>query len=148
MTAEENAHFDRRLYDELWSRGSIDVAELVAPDVTFDGEPLGVEGYANWVTGFRRAFPDLRVRIEQQVADEECVVSRLAWQGTNAGEILPHLLPGWTGPALAPTGKAVAWTSMTMHRIAGGRLIEGWLNGDFLGLFRQLGLLPASGAGG
>jgi predicted ester cyclase len=143
MSAEQNLRFDQRLYDELWSRGRIaSVAELVAPDVVFDGQPLGLAGYTQWVTGFRRAFPDLQVRIQRQVADAQFVVSRLAWQGTNTGELAPHLLPGWAGPANAPTGRGVAWTSMTMHRLVDGRLAEGWLNADLLGLLQQLGVLP------
>ena len=116
--------------------------------MVFDGAPLGLAGYTNWVTGFRSAFPNLDVRIERQVADEQVVVSRLAWQGTNTGEILPHLLPGWTGPAIAPTGRAVAWTSMTMHRVVDGRLAEGWLNADLLGLLQQLGVLAPPADGG
>ena len=149
MSAAANARFDRRLYDEIWRRGQLAaVPELVAPDVVFDGAPLGVAGYTNWVTGFRSAFPDLDVRIERQVADAQVVVSRLAWQGTNTGELLPQLLPGWSGPAIAPTGKAVAWTSMTMHRVVDGRLAEGWLTVNLLGLLQQLGVLPPPAAGG
>jgi predicted ester cyclase len=148
MSADANERFDRRLYAEIWSRGQIAaIPELVAPNVVFDGEPLGVAGYTSWVTGFRTAFPDLGVQIEQQVADEQVVVSRLAWHGTNTGELLPHLLPGWSGARIAPTGKTVAWTSTTMHRVVDGRLVEGWLNADLLGLLLQLGVLspPASG---
>jgi predicted ester cyclase len=147
MTADTTARFDRRLYEELWGRGDLAlVDELIGPDVVFDGQPLGRGGYRDWVTGFRRAFPNLQVRIERQVADAQSVVSRLAWQGTNTGEILPHLLPGWSGTAIPPTGKAVAWTSMTMHRIVDGLLAEGWLNADLFGLLQQLGVLSPSAA--
>ncbi len=147
MSAEENERFDRQLYDEIWNRGDLaQVEALVAVDVTFDGQPLGREGYARWVTGFRGAFPDLDVRIERQVASEELVVSRLAWRGTNTAEIVPGLLPGWTGPTIAPTGKPVAWIAMTMHHIVAGRLTEGWLNADMLDLLQQLGAIPTLGA--
>jgi steroid delta-isomerase-like uncharacterized protein len=148
MAADANLRFDRRLYEELWSRGNLAlVDELVAPDVVFDGQPLGQAGYRDWVTGFRHAFPDLTVRIERQVADAQSVVSRLTWQGTNTGEIGPHLLPGWSGPAIPPTGQAVAWTSMTLHHLVDGRLTEGWLNADLFGLLQQLGVLQLSQGG-
>jgi predicted ester cyclase len=144
MAADAPLRFDRRLYEELWSRGDLAVVdELIAPDVVFDGQPLGQAGYRAWVTGFRRAFPDLQAHIEQQVADAQSVVSRLAWRGTNAGELLPQLLPGWAGPAIGPTGKTVAWTLMTLHRLVDGRLAEGWLNADLFSLLRQLGVLPS-----
>lgn len=143
MNAQISAAFDRRLYEALWSRGDLAlVDELIAPDVVFDGQPLGRAGYRAWVTGFRSALPDLTVRIERQVADAESVVSRLTWRGTSSGELAPHLLPGWSNQAIAPTGKAVTWTSMTMHRILDGRLVEGWLNADMVGLLGQLGQLP------
>jgi len=142
MTVDSNLRFGHRLYEELWSRGDlILVEELIAPNVVFEGQPLGQAGYRGWVNAFRRAFPDLRVQIERQVADAQSVVSKLAWQGTNSGEILSQLLPGWSGPVIPPTGRTVTWTSMTLHRLVEGRLTEGWLNADFLSLLQQLGVL-------
>jgi predicted ester cyclase len=143
MSAEQNAQLDYRLYDEVWSKGKLAVADgLIAPDCVFDGQPLGVEGYKNWVTRVRHAFPDLQVSIESQVAAEHGVASRLTWRGTNTGEIQPHLIPGWHGLASLPTGKSVTWTAITIHNVVAGRLAEGWANADALGLLQQLGDLP------
>lgn len=148
MNADASAAFDRRLYEALWNRGDLAlVDEFIAPDVAFDGQPLGRAGYRAWVTGFRSALPDLTVRIEGQVADAERVVSRLTWRGTHTGEFAPHLLPGWSGQAIAPTGRAVTWRSMTMHRIVDGHLVEGWLNADMVRLLGQLGVLTAPAHG-
>jgi predicted ester cyclase len=39
---------------------------------------------------------------------------------------------------LAPTGKAVTMTGMTMVRVADGRLVESWVRNDVMGLMSQL----------
>jgi predicted ester cyclase len=141
MPAEENAALDRRLYAEVWSNGNLGVADqLIAPDCAFDGQAIGLQGYKNWVTLVRTAFPDLTVTIDVQIAGESGVASRLTLRGTSTGEIQPGLIPNWHGPSAAPTGRPVSWTSITMHDFVGGKLAEGWANADTLGLIQQLGL--------
>lgn len=142
MIVSDSAELDRRLYAEVWNRGETGAIEsLIAPGLVFGGQPLSPADYRAWVTGFRRAFPDLHVRIESQVAAESAVASRLSWHGTSAGELAAELLPGWQGPAIAPTKQAVTWTAISVHRYSAGRLIEGWLNADILGLLQQLGVI-------
>lgn len=141
---DESAGLDRRLYEEVWNDGNLDTVEdLIAPDLVFGGQPLSPADYRAWVTGFRRAFPDLHVEIEGQVAAEETVASRLTWHGTSTAELEAGLVPGWQGSAIAPTGRPVAWTAISLHRFVAGKLTEGWLNADILGLLQQLGAVPA-----
>jgi predicted ester cyclase len=142
---DESARLDRRLYEEVWNEGNVDTVEaLIASGLVYGGQPLSPAGYRDWMTGFRRAFPDLHVQIEHQVAAERTVASRLQWHGTSSGELAAGLVPGWQGPAIAPTGQHVAWTAMSLHRFDAGKLIEGWLDADFLGLLQQLGVVSAS----
>ncbi|MGD9894816.1 MAG: ester cyclase [Dehalococcoidia bacterium] len=139
---EESARLDHRLYEEVWNDGAVDAVEaLIAPGLVYDGQPLSPASYRDWMLGFRRAFPDLHVTIEGQVAAEGTVASRLQWRGTNSGELAAGMLPGWQGPAIAPTGKQLAWTAISLHRFDSGRLAEGWLNADMLGLLQQLGAI-------
>jgi predicted ester cyclase len=44
---------------------------------------------------------------------------------------------------IAPTGKSLAWTGITIYRLAGGKVAEERGEEDALGLMRQLGVIPA-----
>jgi predicted ester cyclase len=142
VTMDDSAGLDRQLYEKVWNEGDIDDVEtLIDPNLVFNGARLSPAQYRDWATGFRRAFPDLHVQIEPQIAAGATVASRLTWRGTNTGELAAGLLPGWQGSAIAPTGRAVNWTAISMHRFDSGRLIEGWLDADFLSLLQQLGVI-------
>ena len=56
------------------------LAELVAPDVLdharAPGSAPGVEGVRQLFDAFRAAFPDFRARIDDQVAEDDKVVTR------------------------------------------------------------------------
>jgi predicted ester cyclase len=139
---DDSGELDRHLYEKVWNEGDIGAIEtLIDPNLVFNGTPLGPAGYRDWATGFRLAFPDLHVQLEPQIAAEASVASRLTWRGTNTGELAAGLLPGWNGPAIAPTGRSVSWTAISLHRFDSGKLIEGWLDADFLGLLQQLGVI-------
>lgn len=142
MTTDDSADLDRRLYEAVWNEGNFDAVEsLVDQSLVYNGTPLSPAEYRGWATGFRRAFPDLHVQIEPQIAAGASVASRLTWRGTHTGELAAGLLPGWQGPAIAPTGRGVSWTAISLHRFESGTLVEGWLDADFLGLLQQLGVI-------
>ncbi len=81
------------------------------------------------------AFPDFHYTIEDLIAEEDRVAARLTYRGTHRGDLL----------GIAPTRKPVAYTGIAVFRLAGGMIVDGWVNGDTLGLMRQLGAVPALG---
>jgi len=81
------------------------------------------------------AFPDVRLTIEDMVAEGDKVAVRWAWSGTHRGEYM----------GIAPTGKEVTYTGITIHRITGGKIVESWDEVDNLGLMQQLGVAPPPG---
>ena len=46
---------------------------------------------------------------------------------------------------IAPTGKQVTVTGMTIDRFVNGQFVEGWSNFDALGMLQQLGVVPQMG---
>lgn len=50
-------------------------------------------------------------------------------------------------PSTAAIGKHVMVTEILIHRIAGGKMVEGWIEFDQLGLWQQLGVIPSMGEG-
>jgi predicted ester cyclase len=43
---------------------------------------------------------------------------------------------------ISPTGKEVSITGTEIYRIADGKFVGQWVEGDMLGLLQQLGILP------
>ncbi|MBL8132876.1 MAG: ester cyclase [Anaerolineae bacterium] len=58
---------------------------------------------------------------------------RWTFSGTHTGSYM-----GYAG-----TGRSVSVTGMNVFRIADGKIIELWTNGDDLGELQQLGIIPA-----
>ena len=75
---------------------------------------------------------------EDMIAEGDRVVSRWTMRSTHKGE--------WMG--IAPTGKQVMITGISIHRIAGGKIVEDWANADELGMMQQLGAVPPIGESG
>ena len=136
--SEQNKTVVRRLFDELWNKGNLLVAdELIAPTYLHhdDSTPdlgKGPEGEKKRVNFYRTAFHDLRLNIEDLLAEGETVVARWSCRGVHKGEL----------NGIAPTNKQFAITGVTICRLANGKIVEGFVNWDALGLMRQLGVVP------
>ncbi len=128
----------RRFLEEAFNSGNLAVVdELVAPEfVNHDAalpEPtMGIEATKASIGAYRDAFPDLRLTIEQQVAEGEYVMTRWSARGTHEGDLF----------GMAATGKEATVTGITVDRIVDGRFVESWTNWDTLGLMQQLGVVP------
>jgi steroid delta-isomerase-like uncharacterized protein len=138
MSAESNKALSRRLLEEAFNAGNIDVIdELVTTDfVNHDAalpEPLiGPDAAKSSIRGYRTGFPDLRITVEEQIADDMGVATRWSAKGTHEGELM----------GMAPTGKQATVTGITIDRIVDGRIAESWTNWDTLGMLQQLGVVP------
>lgn len=136
--SEQNKTAVRRLFDELWNKGNLPVAdELIAPsyvhhDASTPDVGKGPEGEKKRVTMYRNAFPDLRLTIEDLVDEGETVVARWSCRGAHRGDL----------SGIAPTGKQFAITGVSVIRFSGGKMVEGYVNWDALGLMQQLGVVP------
>jgi len=139
MSAESNMAISRRLLEEAFNAGNIAVVdELVTADViNHDAarpEPtVGMDAAKASIQGYRTAFPDLRIMIEDQIADDDSVVTRWTAKGTHEGELM----------GMAATGKQATVTGITIDRIMDNRIAESWTNWDTLGMLQQLGVVPA-----
>jgi steroid delta-isomerase-like uncharacterized protein len=139
--SEQNKTAVRRLFDELWNKGNLPVAEeLIAPtyashDASTPDVGRGPESEKKRVTHYRNAFPDMRLTIEDIIAEGETVVARWSCRGQHKGEL----------NGIAPTGKQFAISGVTIARFANGKMVEGYVNWDALGLMQQLGVVPELG---
>jgi predicted ester cyclase len=69
------------------------------------------------------------VTVDDQLAEGDTVTSRWTFRGTQSGELA----------GVAPTGKQVTVSGMTISRIHGDVVVEEWTSWDRLGMLVQLG---------
>src|SRR5215204_576474 len=138
--SEENKALTRRSW-EIVAKGSLETLEDALQEVYAhaivmhepDEDVRGIEGMTQFVSMIRSGLPDLRITLEDVIAEGEKVVSRWRAQGTHQGELM----------GIAPTGNEVAITGITIHRIEEGKIVEEWENWDALGLMQQIGAVPS-----
>ncbi|MGC1416135.1 MAG: ester cyclase [Candidatus Acidiferrum sp.] len=136
--SEQNKTNVRRLFEEVWNKGQVAVAdELFASTYTHHDSSTpdlgrGPEGEKKRVALYRNAFPDIRFTVEDMLAEGETVVARWSCRGTHKGEL----------NGIAPTGKQFNITGQSIARFTNGKMFEGYVNWDALGLMHQLGVVP------
>ncbi|MEO8744070.1 MAG: ester cyclase [Candidatus Dormiibacterota bacterium] len=138
--SEQNKALARRGIEEVFNQGKFDVVgELVARNAVFHdpsvpgGKFEGPEGFKQFTQIYRNAFPDIKITINDQVAEGDKVVTRWTGTGTHKGELM----------GIAPTGKYSTVTGISFERYENGKLVESWANYDNLGMLQQLGVVPS-----
>lgn len=136
--SEQNKAAARRIAEEFFAGGNFAIADELV-DKNFVGhdvaspEPIrGPEGLKQQAKGYRDAFPDLQLMIEEQIAEGDMVATRWTASGTHKGDLF----------GISPTGKQTTVGGMTIDRFMGGKIVESWDNWDALGLMQQLGAIP------
>ena len=143
MSAEENKTTMRR-YLDVFEQGNIELLdELLAPDYVnrtpaTPDLPTGPEGVKGVVSMFRSAMPDLRVAVEDMIAEGDKVATRYTLEGTHEGELF----------GVPPTGRRLSIKSMTVERVSDGKIREHWRVTDNLEMMQQLGVVPEPGQEG
>ena len=137
--SEANKSLVRRWIEEAINKGNLSVVdEIVPPEYVYReptvGERRGKEAARELITMYRNAFPDIKLTIEEQIAEGDKVVTRTTGTGTHRGELF----------GTAPTGKRVSGVAgICVTRIANGKVVEdNWVY-DALGMMRQLGVVAA-----
>jgi steroid delta-isomerase-like uncharacterized protein len=139
MAAEANKALVRRAF-EIWNRAELAaVGEIVSADYARHDPATpgvrGVEGLQQLIASYHEAFPDLRLTIEDLLAEGETVAARWSGSGTHRGALM----------GIPPTGRQTAVSGIGLYRLAGGKIAEEWESWDALGLMQQLGAVPAPG---
>ncbi len=135
--SEENKDLARRSWEMLVNQQNPDaIDELYAADLVWhepDQDVRGSEEAKQFLDMYLSAFPDIRVTVEDEIAEGDKVVTRWTIRGTHQGEIEEF------GP---PTGRQVEIAGITIHRIEGGKIVEEWERYDNLSVMQQLGFVP------
>lgn len=137
--SEHNKRLVRRALEEIYARGSFELAdELVHPDFVdhapaHPGQPTGPESVKQTVRSLQSAFGGLRFEIEDEIAEGDKVVQLVIMSGRHTGPLMDR----------EPTGREFAVRHVYIWRVADDRIVDHWGSRDDLGLLAQLGLLVA-----
>jgi steroid delta-isomerase-like uncharacterized protein len=134
MSAENKALVER-WFEEVWNKGRVEaIDEMFAPDAVahgLGGDIRGPEEFKVFHAAYRQAFPDVRIQVDEIVAEGDVVAFRLTARGTHMGD----------GLGFAATSRAASFVVMGTARIANGRIVEGWNVIDNMGMLTQLGVV-------
>jgi ketosteroid isomerase-like protein len=117
MTVNRNKQVVLRLFSEVFNRQSLStIDDLYDPNVVdhsaFPDQAPGVAGIKSAIKGFFEIFGNLKITVEDVIAEDDKVVTREVWRGTHK-----------------PSGKAVEGTVIHIFRVREGRIVDEWSRG-------------------
>lgn len=136
MSKDKNVKAQEK-FGEAINTGKFEMIRDVVSEKVKDHDPAeiqgpGAQGYIDFFTMMRSAFPDFGVEVEHLVTDEDNVSFAYTASGTHKGEFM----------GVSPTGKQFSVRGMQISRFEDGKLVERWGATNELGILKQLGVIP------
>ena len=130
--SEDNKAKMRKFYEEVVQNGNFSkLDELTAPNFVDHnpgpGQAPGAEGLKQFFAAMRAAVSDLRVSVEDIIAEGDKVAAHLSLSGKHTGELM----------GIPPSGKEVVMRVSDIVRIENGRAVERWGIEDISGFVSQ-----------
>src|SRR5277367_2216184 len=145
---EDNKAVVGRWFTEFWGK-KVNLAvvdEIAAPDMLLKyslHEPRrGRADIKAFMTGFRKAFPDLQFGATADlIAEGDYVVGQWEGGGTHTGPAFSDFL---VGSLPAATGRKMRFTGTTVLKVVNGKIVEEIGLDDGVTALTQIGLLRAA----
>ena len=122
----------RRWFEEVWNqRRQESIEELMAPDAyghVEGGEYRGPAGFREMQQMFLSALPDVRIEIEDILADGDRAAVRWRARGTHSGE----------GFGFEASNRDIDVRGTTWLLAANGKIVEGWDTWNLAGMLASL----------
>jgi predicted ester cyclase len=139
MATDLRTRFER-IPLEILNQGKIQlIDELFTPEYVDRTPQPGVaptrEGFKQWVTALRMAFPDIHYTVEDTINGGDKWVGRLSVSGTMTGDFA----------GMPATGKRATWNEIHILHVVNERVTEHWGVVQELGMMIQLGVIAAPG---
>ncbi len=114
LALDQMKQFIRDHFEEFVNKRN---ASIIRRNMTSDflghdgpgGRPTGVEGDGEMMLGMYKVMPDLRVTIEDMIAEGDKVMCRNVWQWTEAG-----------------SGRRMQFRGFVLQRFEGANIAEHW----------------------
>lgn len=136
MNKELNKEAQQK-FGEAINTGNLEqLRDLIAPNVKeHDPAPNqgpGAQGYIDFFSMMRKAFPDMNVEVETLVAAEDKVAFAYTLTGTHKGDFM----------GVSATNERIEVRGMQISRFENGKMVERWGSSDELGILKQIGVKP------
>lgn len=115
----ENKLVVKNFIEKVTNTGDVEnISDYISPDYTevFNGKryPVGIEGAKKNIIGVRKVYSNLKLEIENQIAEDDWVATCYTMSGIHSGE--------WMG--IKPTGKKIEVTGVNINKIIDGKIVE------------------------
>jgi steroid delta-isomerase-like uncharacterized protein len=127
----------RRFYEEIINQKNIHAIDRFCTNDFLDhnpppGEKGSLDATKQQFLELVAAFPDLKMTVQDQIAEGDRVVNRVLVRGTHQGEYMG--MPG--------TGKTIEIGGIDILRMVNDKAAERWGYFDDMKLMQQLGAMP------
>jgi steroid delta-isomerase-like uncharacterized protein len=99
------------------------------------GIPPGIEGFKQMIGMYKRAFPDIKVKVDDIIAEDDKIVMRGTSSGTHKSDLM----------GIPASGKSVNFAEIHIMRVVDGKFAEHWGIEDNMTLMQQIGAIPEVG---
>ena len=140
MSPQDSATLTRKMYQWFNENQIEPIVECAAENaevtlVPFGQTLRGAEGFRQFLTGFKRGVPDIRIDLTNQVAGGDQVVNEFIVRGTHTG---PLATPAGDLP---PTGRSIEYPVCEVWSFRDGKMCSIRNYFDAATLMRQLGAM-------
>jgi predicted ester cyclase len=133
MSTEQNKKNIQRLFNEGMNEKKFQILdELISEKYVNHGipnAPQGVKGFKAIIELFTNAFPDMKINVQEIIADGDSVATRGYFTGTHKGDF----------NGIGATGKKVRVDYIDFWKMSSGKAVENWVQMDNVGLMQQIG---------
>jgi steroid delta-isomerase-like uncharacterized protein len=135
--SDHNKATVRRFYDEVFNRGDVNaIDQFCAPDfkdhTAMPGQAPGVQGLKQIMGAYFNAFPDMKIEVEDIIAEGDLVAARFSGSATHKGDLF----------GTAATGKRIHFSGTDFLRFKNGKVTDVWHQGDDVIALMQIGIKP------
>ena len=141
MAANDNKELARKLFEDVWTRGDMKVAEQICDKSYVSQIPLfgrvELSNLKQVIETLKKGFPDLRFEVKDMIAEGDRVAVHWVSTGTSKGEFLGY----------PPNGKSASIHGLSVIDCKNGRAVRDFVEYDVITLMQTLGVqLPLGGA--
>jgi steroid delta-isomerase-like uncharacterized protein len=116
--------------EEVFNNHKLEAIERYLAEQGREGFKQKKEGFKESLSAQFKAFPDIQVKIEHILAENDLVIVFLNFTGTHTGEFR----------GMPPTNKRVNIRSADLYRIENEKIVEHWDVVDQLNFLQQIGI--------
>jgi predicted ester cyclase len=118
-----------RFWERCWNHHDVSVlAETHHETFAQNGVAIGIAGFSKSLEGFFASFPDVRITIDDIMAVDDKVLTRVTYAATQAGQY----------DGIEPRGGSFRVSALELFLLLDGRVIHHWHEMDHLAIRQQL----------